>query len=136
MRWPKKTAIFAMLVMLSALELNAQTYKYQTYNFAFATKDRYGLWSDWSDWKSSDMLVVFNGDKDRITIYSERIQEYDIYESEGRERDEYGGTTAAFMCVDDNGLRCRIRIREQADGSLQLYVDYNDMMWVYGIRRR
>ena len=131
-----RIAIIAMLVLLSAFEVKAQTYKYQTYKFSLATKDRYGVWSDWSDWEDSDVLVVFNGDKDRITIYSEKIQEYDIYENNGREKDEYGGTSASFRCVDDNGLRCGIRLRAKSDGILQLYVDYNDMMWVYEIRKR
>ena len=50
--------------------------------------------------------------------------------------DRYGGTTISYRCVDDDGLRCGIRLRVQADGSLQLYVDYNDAMWVYGLRKR
>ena len=88
-----------------ACALMAQTYKLQTYSFSSRSKNSYGVWSDWSKWEASDMLVVINQDKDRITIYS-------------------------------NGLRCGIRLRAQADGSLQLYVDYNDAMWVYGIRRK
>lgn len=136
MKMKSRIAIIVMLVLLSSFDVKAQTNKYQTYKFSFATKDKHGEWTDWSEWEDSDVLVVFNGDKDRITIYSEKIQEYDIYENNGREKDEYGGITAAFRCVDDNGLRCRIRVREQADGAVQLYIDYKDIMWVYGIRKR
>ena len=132
----KKLLLLIFVVVLSATSLMAQTYKFQTYCFSYATKDRYGRWTDWSKWEKSDMLVVINEDKDRITIYSNEIQEYDIYEYEGRERDGYGGTSASFRCVDDNGLRCGIRLRAMSDGILQLYVDYNDMMWVYEIRKR
>lgn len=82
------------------------------------------------------MLVVINQDKDRITVYSREMQEYDIYDYDGEEDDRYGGTTISYRCVDDSGLRCGIRLRVQADGSLQLYVDYNDAMWVYGLRKR
>lgn len=136
MKLSVKSAIFAVLVMFSIIELKAQTYKLQTYNFAFRSKNSYGVWSDWSKWESSDMLVVINQDKDRITIYSRKVQEYDIYDYEGEEDDRYGGTTISYRCVDDDGLRCGIRLRVQGDGSLQLYVDYNDAMWVYGIRKR
>ena len=54
----------------------------------------------------------------------------------GKRMIRYGGTTISYSCVDDDGLRCGIRLRVQSDGSLQLYVDYNDAMWVYGIRKR
>lgn len=119
-----------------ACALMAQTYKLQTYSFSSRSKNSYGVWSDWSKWEASDMLVVINQDKDRITIYSRKVQEYDIYSYDGEEDDRYGGTTISYSCVDDDGLRCGIRLRAQADGSLQLYVDYNDAMWVYGIRRK
>ena len=33
------------------------------------------------------MLVVINQDKDRITIYSRKVQEYDIYSYNGEEDD-------------------------------------------------
>ena len=136
MKWTVKSVIFASLLMLFVCELKAQTYKFQTYQFSCASKNRYGVWSDWSDWEDSDMLVVINRDKDRITIYSREMQEYDIYDYDGEEDDRYGGTTISYRCVDYNGLRCGIRLRVQADGSLQLYVDYNDVMLVYGIRKR
>lgn len=131
-----KMFIFVVVALLSVCELKAQTYKFQTYCFSYATKDRFGRWSEWSAWEDSDMLVVINEDKDRITIYSNEIQEYDIYEYDGNNKDTYGGTSASFRCVDDNGLRCGIRLRARSDGTLQLYVDYNDTMWVYGIRKR
>lgn len=136
MNWKIKSAIFVVLLLLSVCELKAQVYKYQTYCFSYKTKSDYGVWSNWSEWEDSDMLVVINLDKERFTIYSTEIQEYDIYEYEGDEDDRYGGETASFKCVDSHGLRCGVRLRTQADGQLQLYIDYNDMRWVYGIVRR
>ncbi len=131
-----KRILLVFIALLTFCELDAQTYKFQTYSFSIRSKNSYGVWSDWSKWEASDMLVVINQDKDRITIYSRKMQEYDIYDYEGEEDDRYGGTTISYRCVDDDGLRCGIRLRVQADGSLQLYVDYNDAMWVYGLRKR
>lgn len=131
-----KVIIFVVVAFLSFCELKAQTYKLQTYSFSSRSKNSYGVWSAWSKWEASDMLVVIDQNKDRITIYSRKVQEYDIYSYDGEEDDRYGGTTISFRCVDENGLRCGIRLRVESDGSLQLYVDYNDMMWVYGIRRK
>ena len=136
MNWTIKSIIFALMLLFVSCELWAQTHKYQTYCFAYMTKSDYGVWSDWSEWEGSNMLVVINLDKDRITIYSNEIQEYDIYEYERDDNDRYGGESVSFKCVDDHGLRCGVRLRSQVDGKLQLYVDYNDIRWVYGIRRK
>ena len=71
MKWTIKSVIFAVLLALTTCDLMAQTYKLQTYSFSSRSKNSYGIWSDWSKWEASDMLVVINQDKDRITIYSQ-----------------------------------------------------------------
>ena len=82
------------------------------------------------------MLVVINLDRNIINIYSEERQDYDIYEYLGEESDSDGGNSLKLNCVNKDGLRCQVRLRIQSDGSKQLYVDFNDMMWVYGLRDR
>lgn len=129
----KKTIFF--IIFLSVLSLNAQTYKYYTNSFAYKYYAN-NNWTDWSDWKDSHMLVVISLDRDIINIYSETVQEYDIYKYDGEENDMNGGKSLIFRCVNRDGLRCQIRLRIQSDGSKQLYVDFNDMMWVYGLNER
>lgn len=70
-----------------------------------------------------------------IFVYC-KIQEYDIYEYTGEENDDDGGSSFLFQCVNKDGLRCQVRLRVQSDGSKQLYVDFNDAMWVYGLEER
>lgn len=115
--------------------LKAQTYKYYTNSFAYKFYEN-SRWTNWSDWQESHMLVVISLDRNIINIYSETMQEYDIYEYTGEEKDNDGGTSFLFQCVNKDGLRCQIRLRVQSDGSKQLYVDFNDLMWVYGLQER
>ena len=81
------------------------------------------------------MLVVINADRDVITVYSQDPQEYDIIDYEGEERD-INGKSIRYLCVNEDGLRCNIRLRKQDDGSIQLYVDFSDAMWVYSLTER
>ena len=126
--------VIMMFFMVCPKMASAQTYKFMTQQFAFKYYDeqRY-RWTDWSDWESSNMLVVISLDRSVISIYSQKTQEYDIVEYQGEEDDRDGGTSVKFLCVNEDGLRCNIRLRVQSDGQKQLYVDFNDMMWVYSI---
>mgnify|MGYP003293008089 CR=1 FL=1 len=130
-----KKVIFFLSLMLMPLLCTAQTYKFKTDSFAYKTNNN-GRWSNWSDWEDSSMLVVINTDRDVITIYSKETQEYDIVENLGTEKDREGGEQLKFLCVNEDGARCHIRIRVQKDGQRQLYVDFSDIMFVYGITDR
>lgn len=130
----KRILLSILALILFSTTAYAQTFKYKTTDFAYKTYDfNTGIWSDWSDWESSDMLVVISLDREVINIYSEEMQEYDIFDYEGTSTDASGGESMTFNCVDRDGLRCNIRLRIQSDGIKQLYVDYNDIMWVYSM---
>ena len=126
---------FVLLFMCLTVTVSAQTYKYYTNSFAYKEFEN-GYWSEWSDWKPSHLLVVISFDRQIINIYSEEMQEYDIYEYNGEETDTDGGQSLKFNCVNRDGLRCQIRLRVQKDGSQQLYVDFSDVIFVYGIEER
>lgn len=132
--WMKRVFLLSciLLVFLSA---KAQTYKYYTNSFSYKTFSN-GAWTDWSQWEDSRILVVISLDRNMISIYSEKIQEYDIYEYKGEGADNEGGKILSFSGVDRDGLRCGIRFRIQLDGTKQLYVDYKDAIWVYGLVER
>ena len=130
-----KKLLFILILIFSICAVKAQTYKYYTTCFAYKYYENYG-WTDWSEWERSHMLVVISTDRNIINIYSDKIQEYDIYEYTGEENDDDGGSSFLLQCVNKDGLRCQVRLRVQSDGSKQLYVDFNDAMWVYGLEER
>jgi hypothetical protein len=132
----KKVLLSVLLVFGVLLSANAETYKFYSTDFAYKIKDSDGYWGEWSDWEKSHCLITISTDRDVINIYSQTPQEFDIYETVGESSDDDEGETIEFKCVDADGLRCHIRIRKQKDGVLQMYVDYDDIMYVYCLEKR
>ena len=85
--------------------------------------------------EETSVLITIDLNKERITIYSKETQVYDVAENEGETYDNDGDITLSLFCVDKDGLTCRIRLVKliSQDGRNQLYVDYNDMKWVYNV---
>ncbi len=132
----KKAFIFMLVITFAfTVDTNAQTYKYYSTDFAYKTKDRYGYWSGWSDWEPSRCLVSISLDRNIINIYSDTPQEFDIYDEVGNSEDDEG-TSIILRCIDANGLRCHIKLRRQNNGILQLYIEYNDLIYVYCLEER
>ena len=129
----KKFLVFTLLLFASvfASHAYAEVLKLKAYSFSARSTDRYGNWSDWSDWSDCNILVVSDDDS-RVKIYSEETQEYDIISSE-EIRDSKGVKATEFHCVDKNGLRCSLRLRVEKNDNIQLYVDYNDISFVYNV---
>ena len=130
-----KKLLILLLFVCCAFQAGAQVHKYYTTDFSYKYKDGYS-WTEWSDWQESSMLVVINFNNDRISIYSNEIQEYDVVENLDSYDDDSGGSNIKFLCVNEEGLRCHIRLRVLSDGSKQLYVDFNDFMYVYNLIER
>lgn len=130
-----KKFILACLFLTALISSSfAQSYKYYSTEFAYKVKNDYGTWSEWSDWVSSHCLITINLDRNVINIYSDEPQEYDIYDYDDSFIDDRdGGQSLTLKCVDRDALRCQIRLRVQTNSQLQLYVDYNDVMFVYNI---
>lgn len=122
-----------LLLLCSTVFCSADILKLQATHLAYKYQNDYGYWSDWTEWESTSVLIVINTDTERVNIYSAEPQEYDIYDAGNEEYDSDGGTTTKFQCIDKSGLRCTMRIREQSNGQLQLYIDYSDFMFVYNV---
>ncbi|MCQ2324615.1 MAG: hypothetical protein MJZ58_00290 [Paludibacteraceae bacterium] len=133
---PMKRFYFVVLMSIMCVaSVFSEVNKFQAYEVSYKSQNEWGGWSDWSPWKSCNILVVMNIDNDRVNIYSQTTQEYDIIEYGNQENDNDGGITTALKCVDADGLRCDMRLR-QYDDVWQLYVDYSDFIFVYNIRHK
>ena len=124
-------ALFSAFIFI--MDASAQTYKYHTTKFSYKAKDEYGYWSDWSDWKKTRCLISISLDREVINIYSDSPQEFDIIGEVGDREDE-NGSSIILSCVDKDGLRCNVRLRRQHSGVLQLYIEYNDFIYVYCLK--
>ena len=131
-----KKLLFTLLFAMISICSFAQVYKYQTTELAIKTQNSRGNWGDWSDWEDCSCLVVINLDKDKITIYSKERQEYDVYECDDPYEDSDGDTVIKMKAVDQDGDNCTVRLIIRKSGQTQLYVDFNNVMWVYNIEEK
>jgi hypothetical protein len=93
--------------------------------------------NDWSDWKAcDDILVVLNLETERINIYSSTPQEYDIYYSTVNDDDGYGYKVIQMKAIDEDGIRCDLRLRNKRDFSTQLYIQWSNMEFVYELETK
>lgn len=128
-------ALLALTFCMGA-EAQAQAYKYNAVEYSYRTSEDGSTWSSWSDWADCKHLVVINLDKEDITIYTDPVMEYSIYDMGDKERDANGGEQLHLSCVDNDGDRCTLRLRVQSDGIVQLYVDYSNISLVYHLEER
>jgi hypothetical protein len=120
--------------MFCSQSLQAQVYKLKATGFSMKYEIDEYTWSEWSEWSESNVLCTIDVQTDRITIYSKETQVYDVIEEEEEVIDDEGDWTLPFICIDKDGGKCRIRLMKRAeDEQLQLYVDYNDIKWVYDV---
>lgn len=130
-----KKILIILVALFSFLYVKADVIKMQSTELALKLYDyETQSWHDWSDWEDCSVLIVINTDNDTFTIYSSQIQKYDIYKyGDQGVSDGQDGKLWYFDCVNEDGLRCAVRLRIQSDGARQLYVDYSDASWVYNV---
>ena len=129
--------IFMTLVMFLTMSIgtlkanindNVQYYK------AYQYTQKMSYESEFDDWTTVNIPIVFNLTTDQIIIYSQRTQTYYIYKYETYTSNE-GLNAIRFYFVDqdvDKGT-CRLLIRK--DGASQIYIDFANITWVYNVVR-
>ena len=111
-----------------------QTYKFTTSGLSVLQKDQRGNWGKWSDLSLVNILVKLDTDKDRIIVYSEAIQVFEIVAYIPLEESETD-SVYSFTCKDNNGEDCTLSIitRKKQDNRKQLYINYDDRIILYNI---
>ena len=111
-----------------------QTYKFKTSGFSVMEKNQNGKWGKWSNLDLVNILVALDTDKNRIVVYSEIIQLFEIIDYQPLEENETD-SVYTFVCKDNNGDDCTLSIitRKQQDNRKQLYINYSNRIIVYNI---
>lgn len=111
-----------------------QKYKFKTSGFSVLEKTEKGKWGKWSDLDLVNILVTLDTDKNRIVVYSQIIQLFEIIDYQPIE-ENYSDIVYSFTCKDNEGLDCTVSIitRKKQDNRKQLYINYEDRIIVYNI---
>ena len=112
----------------------SQTYKFISTGFSVTEKGSNGKWGKWSDLKNTSVVVSLDTNKNRIIIYSQEIQLYEILKYEAT-IDNDTDLIYPFTCKNDDGEPFTISIitRKDQDNRKQLYLNQKDIMIVYNI---
>jgi hypothetical protein len=112
----------------------SQTYTFSTSSFSVCQKNQKGNWGKWSDLGLATILVKLDTDKNRIVVYSEAIQVFEIIDYIPLEENETD-SIYTFSCKDNNGENCTLSIitRKKQNNRKQLYINYEDRIIVYNM---
>lgn len=129
-----KTIILLAFLGLGLNQSYSQTYKFSTSGFSVLEKNQKGNWGKWSDLELVNILIKLDTDKDRIIVYSQAIQAFEIIDYIPLEESETD-SIYSFTCKDNNGEDCTLSIitRKKQDNRKQLYINYDDRIILYNI---
>lgn len=133
-----KKLLIMFLISLSALTVGAESIWFTGYNCAIKYKNDYNRNNStgWSNFQKCNVDIEFKMDDDIIVIYSNRTQVYAIYENAGTYTDNEGGQQQGYYVIDQDYDKGMIRLRIARDGTSQIYVDFDDVGWVYNVIRK
>ena len=120
-----------LLILLLFLSVNAysQVTKYYSDFSSYKALIFKDKWADWTDWERCDTNIKIDLDSDTITINNSKyyIDKYieTVVDSNSK--------TIKYAVINYDNKSCFIRIREQEDGVKQLYLDYDDIVYVYNL---
>lgn len=127
--------IFVLVFLCLGLNRSySQTYNFKTSGFSVLEKDEKGKWGKWSDLDLVNIFVTLDTNKDRIVIYSQIVQLFEITDYLTVEENETD-IVYTFSCKDNNGEDCTLSIitRKKQGNRKQLYINYTDRIIVYNI---
>jgi hypothetical protein len=129
-----KTYIILLFLVLGLQHSYSQNYKFKTSGFSVLEKTEKGKWGKWSDLDLVNILVTLDTNKNRIVVYSQIIQLFEIIDYQPIEENDTD-IVYSFTCRDNVGLDCTVSIitRKKQDNRKQLYINYEDQIIVYNI---
>lgn len=119
-----------MCLMLSTLNVFSQNVQgYKATGFAYKLQGY-----EWSDWSKCSINIEIDLSKDIVVIYSKDTQIYKVLDSLPAPYDD-SGQQVAFKVIDQDYDIGKLRLRIENNGNSQIYIDFNDISWVYNVIR-
>ncbi len=130
----KKIILFLFLTIFIQ-QSYCQVYKFQTTGFSVLEKNEKGNWGKWSDLQDASIVITLDTTKNRIIVYSQEIQLYEIMNYEKVQENE-NDEIYTFQCRNDDGESFVISIikRKNQENRKQLYINQKNVIVVYNIK--
>lgn len=125
-----------LLVLLGLTTYVAHAYYYEFTITEISSKQitESGEWSEWGEWEEFSGKVTLDTEKEKLSLYLKETHSFDVYgKIINNDADGEGSNILQYSCVDDEGLKCVFRLRNSTDGSMQIYVDYDEFSVVYQV---
>ena len=129
-----KNIFFALFVVFGLQQSSAQITKFMTTTYSVSEKTPSGKWGKWSKPEKVGIVISLDEKKNRIVVYSQEVQVYEIvkYEDIVENADDL---TYSFSCSDMDGMPFTISIitRKKQANRMQLYINQKDVILLYNI---
>ena len=129
-----KTYILLFFLVVGLQHSYGQVYKFKTSGFSVLEKNEKGKWGKWSDLNLVNIVVSLDTNKNRIVVYSNIIQLFEIIDYQTIVENDTD-IVYSFSCKDNEGVNCTLSIitRKKQDNRKQLYINYDNRIIVYNI---
>lgn len=87
---------------------------------------------EWTEWEPCEVPICLTNES--INIYSKVTQRYKVLTF--KDESTFTEVLWKYFCIDQDGDRCNVRFRQYTENGSkqsQLYIEYNDIVWVYDI---
>ena len=120
--------ILLVVLLFTCFMLQAEVLKFKAYESAIKEYS----WQEWSDWEDTNLLVVFDAEKETVILYGNVIHDFDVIDAEEIDENNY-----LLTCIDEDGEMCYLKFR-RVDDIFQLYIvwDAHDLQIVYNLKLR
>lgn len=124
--------LIVLAVMLGCASAHAESWGLQASAFSMRTFNKYThKWNEWSKWEPCTVYMKFDGDQGKLTIYSEEVQVYNMYNIKDFVTDRDGDSSAEAKFKDQDGDLGSLLFVKKANGGLEVYIYYNTIAWAY-----
>ena len=129
-----KFLVCSFLVLVGIPTASGQSYKFLTTGYSVMEKDAKGNWGNWSVLQNTSLVISLDTNKNRIVVYSQEVQVYDILNYEDTEENDKT-VIHPFTCADSDGFPFTISIitRKNQGNRKQLYINQKDVIVMYNI---
>lgn len=126
--------LFLLILIFGIQGIYSQVYRFQATGFSVLEKNNKGKWGKWSDLEKTSLVISLDTNKNRIVVYSQEIQFYEILnyvELLENDTDEI----YSFECKDVDGQAFTISIitRKKQGNRKQLYINQENVILAYNI---